>query len=132
MTTLSMPPSAVSMKTPKTVVQKIFTQSQEFARKLLDEFGEPNSIVIIFNWEVGQNDFPPGVLITRSNSLSPDEFSNIMEQVMKMLQRLLHLNAEQIAKLAETLEHKAAELAKKETDYNERAKTPSTSISEAK
>lgn len=73
------------------VIDQIGERFNDFAAKLLDEFGEPRSFVLVVDWELGQNDFPAGFMLTRDKELSTPTLLEITSQVAKMANEVLSI-----------------------------------------
>lgn len=77
---------------------------------LLKTVPELRSVAVVLDWEIGQNDFPFGVMVGRSGAVSsPVELHNIMLQTAKMCRH----QSEGMLRTIITADEIASDIAKK-------------------
>ncbi len=84
---------------PKLAVEQVFDRFKEFAKALFDEVAEPRSVALVVDWQIGRNDFPAGMLISREAQVLPGDMLHMSEQLSKMSVRVLQLYGEALNKL---------------------------------
>lgn len=72
-------------------MEQMFDRFREFARKLFEEFAEPRSLAMVVNWEIGQTDFPAGIVVTQTKDPDPHVLIEMSEQLGKMQVRALEI-----------------------------------------
>lgn len=103
---------------PKLAVEQVFERFREFATALFDNVAEPRSVVLVVDWQIGQTDFPPGLLVTREEQVDASALIDIAGQLCKMNTRLVELYSQTINKAEEVLQE-----LKKEVEELERRKS---------
>lgn len=92
------------MEKPKLVVDQVFVRFSKFAKELLAEFGEPRALALVVDWEVGQNDFPAGSVMTREGESQPEVLLRLSSQMSHLNQRVLAMYSKAVEEHVETLE----------------------------
>lgn len=78
-------------KQPKLVVEVVFERFKEFCKELYGTVGEPNSLLLVVDWRIGNTDYPAGVLIPRNTSVNPADLLEVASQLGKMSRRVLEI-----------------------------------------
>lgn len=80
------------------VLMSSFTES---AKQWLKDVPEARGLMLVVDWEVGQNDFPPCTIVCRD----PSERSSLesMKQAVKLMDHLTSLFSQQITKTTSIL-----------------------------
>jgi hypothetical protein len=107
------------MTTPKLSVEQVFDRFTEFANKLFDDVAEPRSLVLVVDWQIGQNDFPAGLLITREKQIMPNDLLDVSKQLAKMNIRVLQIHTNALDGLAETVATVEDDIRKKQALLHE-------------
>lgn len=83
--------------------EPVMREFQDYAKRMLEEVPELRGLMLVADWEVGQTDFPAGVILGRTPS--PASFLGMSDQSLTMLRTLQNNFAAQ-------LERAKAELAR--------------------
>lgn len=86
--------------------KELLTSYKEWAENQLKSTPEARSLMLVVDWEVGDNDFPPGTIVGRSENLVA--YKSCISQVLKMVD-LLVSRIRQILQQLKTQQDQAVE-----------------------
>lgn len=90
----------------------VFEAFQKAAESLFAQVREPRSLTLVVDWEIGQNDYPAGMIVTRDKNVQPDDLLRVVGQLHKMSDKSIQLYALGVARLSEELAAKDEEIKK--------------------
>jgi hypothetical protein len=79
------------------VPEQIMEAFRQFAANIFETYGEPKTLALVVDWEIGKTDFPAGMLINRKGTnLQPEDLLELNTQIHKFGQRLIELYGKEI------------------------------------
>lgn len=90
-----------AVEAPKLVATLVQEKFRQFADDLFASCAEPRNLMLVVDWQVGQKDFPAGIMMTRDRQTEIHDLLNILGQLDKMIVRVVHLYSRQLGAIDE-------------------------------
>jgi hypothetical protein len=94
----------------KMVHEEIAESLEKSLKEVLQEYPELNGLIVTFNWNIGQNDFPPCIIVTKEQT--ERSTVSMMSQILKALDNLSSMFSKQLFS-ASSIISRADEILKK-------------------